>query len=297
MSIRNKQTILIYSNDPITISTLAPALNRWYHVEVAEMNPSLAKHIALEDAPDVIVLDVMVDQSEELFESFHPFMRIGTSIAAMLDQNDPDFNYNERYLLEHGCSHVFRKPFEVPTVMAYLRNILLGKIKVDMLELIAVSDAMTGIFNKRGLEEEADALHKRGEAFSIVFCDIDFFKKINDIKGHLFGDDCIKKISSTLDLMVHRNGGVFGRWGGEEFMAIFPNIRSEVAQSIAEIMRCAVEDMKIEHPNSTASRYVTISLGVATCDPSKESFKNASDEADKALYQSKHNGRNRVSAT
>ncbi len=125
--------------------------------------------------------------------------------------------------------------------------------------------------------------------------DIDFFKLYNDNLGHQAGDECLKRIAKAMGSKIGRAGDLLARYGGEEFVFILPETDLVGAKIIAETMRKAVLDLKILHPDSSVSEYVTISLGVAVSGQIRdESNTILLHAADKALYRAKLLGRNRV---
>ncbi|CCW36533.1 diguanylate cyclase (GGDEF) domain/uncharacterized domain HDIG-containing protein [Chthonomonas calidirosea] len=160
-----------------------------------------------------------------------------------------------------------------------------------MLEKQAATDFLTGVGNVRYLREQLDELFwqaRRGrQPLSLVMVDVDHFKAYNDTFGHLQGDLVLQKLASILQAQL-RAGDVLGRYGGEEFMVILPQTDKDTATSLAERLRCAVE----RYP--WLLRPITASCGVATlCDEVKD-VNELVEEADQALYISKHLGRNRV---
>ena len=125
--------------------------------------------------------------------------------------------------------------------------------------------------------------------------DIDYFKKYNDIYGHLKGDECLKKIAGALSQALKRPADFIARYGGEEFVAVLPGTNIEGATHVADILRKIVEEMSIEHNDTVTGKIVTISLGVASTIPKQhDSYNGLLKEADKALYMAKQKGRNRV---
>ena len=128
--------------------------------------------------------------------------------------------------------------------------------------------------------------------------DIDRFKEYNDVLGHQAGDECLRLVSKELQRVVHRSHDLVGRYGGEEFAVILPETDQVAAASLAEALQAQIMNLKIRHPASTEHEVVTISLGVSTTIPDRGSD---SDElltsADQALYQSKADGRNRVTVS
>jgi diguanylate cyclase (GGDEF)-like protein len=117
----------------------------------------------------------------------------------------------------------------------------------------------------------------------------------NDSYGHIAGDECLKKVAQALNAAVRRPADMVARYGGEEFTAILPKTDREGAAGIAEIMRTRVEALQIPHEKSEVAAHITVSLGVVTVLPSfHESVSTLLNAGDKALYEAKRSGRNRV---
>ncbi|MCB1757794.1 MAG: diguanylate cyclase [Gammaproteobacteria bacterium] len=157
---------------------------------------------------------------------------------------------------------------------------------------LASRDAMTGIYNRRFSMETAERLHMRPDRqeLSLVLIDIDKFKQINDSFGHPQGDEVIRHVVQLIRAMV-RKSDLVSRWGGEEFLVILPGATLDSARSVAEAIRRAVED-QVCLPDEARSP-VTVSLGVVNWRP-EQSFQEAFQLVDEALYRSKSNGRNQV---
>jgi diguanylate cyclase (GGDEF)-like protein len=163
----------------------------------------------------------------------------------------------------------------------------------------ARTDALTGLPNRRAMEEfiliELKRQSRLGRPTALVVCDIDHFKYVNDERGHDVGDRTIRAVGERLRSLV-RGGDRVGRWGGEEFLLILPETSSADAAALAERMRLAVEVATGFTDNAAR---VTISLGVAAAsaradEPTTLAFDRALKMADRALYQAKATGRNRI---
>lgn len=169
------------------------------------------------------------------------------------------------------------------------------------LEQLSTLDGLTNIPNHRHFQERLDMEWRRArrekKPLALLMIDIDFFKFLNDAKGHQAGDECLRQISRALTKCLRRPGDVVARYGGEEFAAILPGLDLENGKVLAERARAAVEGLGIEHPASPVGRFVTTSVGVASMVPDRM---NTSDTlvaaADRALYRAKQKGRNRVEA-
>lgn len=160
----------------------------------------------------------------------------------------------------------------------------------------AHTDPLTKIYNKRYLLEALEAEFKRAKAlhteFSMVFFDLDHFKKINDTFGHEAGDYVLKEVSNLVRVNHLRPKDVFARYGGEEFVILLANTSAQAAGQIAEKVRATIETHPFIYEGKRLP--VTTSLGVAELTAEIESPQTLIKTADKALYAAKNGGRNRV---
>ncbi|MBL8069266.1 MAG: GGDEF domain-containing protein [Armatimonadetes bacterium] len=159
------------------------------------------------------------------------------------------------------------------------------------LQSLATLDGLTGVMNHRSLMEFLTTNMKRssviGSPSSVILMDVDNFKSLNDQYGHIAGDEALRTIASVLKQSCPKGAGV-GRYGGEEFMMVLPGASETSAIAVAEELRRRVQMAK------TTSRAVTVSVGVSTVYSMSKSEQALIDEADKALYQAKRTGKNRV---
>ena len=168
------------------------------------------------------------------------------------------------------------------------------------LENLSTLDGLTSIPNRRSFNEYMEKSWRNSvrssKPISMIMLDIDYFKAYNDNYGHLQGDDCLINVAKTLSLSLKRPLDFAARYGGEEFAVILPDTDSEGAVLIAETIRQNIEGIKLSHEYSKTSPYVTVSLGVSSkISEESDSIKEFIENADKALYRSKSNGRNLVS--
>jgi diguanylate cyclase (GGDEF)-like protein len=125
--------------------------------------------------------------------------------------------------------------------------------------------------------------------------DVDRFKEYNDHYGHGAGDTCLKKVASTLAASVTRAGDLVARYGGEEFILLIPETNTNGARQLAEELCSRIEEQKIPHEYSSASSWVTISVGYASAIPTPECYASSLlNAADQMLYIAKNSGRNRA---
>ena len=163
------------------------------------------------------------------------------------------------------------------------------------LQELALRDGLTGLLNRRYWEsclEREFARHQRYDSpVSLVIFDIDHFKRVNDTYGHQTGDEVIRSVAEITSRLA-RETDFAGRYGGEEFVVLLPGTHLEGAAQFAERLRQAVEQQVLDYQGSPLS--YTISLGVATISDDMANYQILLERADKALYASKEQGRNRV---
>lgn len=166
----------------------------------------------------------------------------------------------------------------------------------NLLEL-ANSDALTDIFNRRGLIEvlERELLYSQTskKELSLMFIDIDYFKKFNDFHGHDEGDIALKRIAACLKEQISSEKDTIARFGGEEFVVILKEASHAKAFEIAEQMREAVMDLALFYGSKSSNR-TSITIGLYTTDCINENQKTVLKKADQALYQGKESGRNKT---
>ncbi len=165
----------------------------------------------------------------------------------------------------------------------------------QIVERQALVDGLTGIANRRGCEDalahEIARAGRMGTPFTLVVADLDDFKRINDVHGHEAGDDVLREFSSVLRLTL-RESDLPGRWGGEEFVLLLPATDAEGGVQLAERVRAALRERSF-HGRDGAVFGVTSSFGVAQLQPG-EGDRRLFGEADRALYQAKRLGKDRV---
>ncbi len=169
---------------------------------------------------------------------------------------------------------------------------------VSTLNLLAITDGLTGVYNHRHIQEmlaqEVERVERYKTPLSCLMLDIDNFKTVNDTHGHPFGDHVLAQIAQIIRDQVRRID-IVGRYGGEEFMVLMPHAEADVAEVIGERIRKAVESTLFTFQQMSAK--VTLSIGLATYPDTaagifdKDSFLNASDQA---LYNAKAAGKNKT---
>jgi len=164
------------------------------------------------------------------------------------------------------------------------------------LKELAIRDGLTGLFNYRHFQEllarEVEYAKRYGNEISCMMLDLDFFKQVNDSHGHLYGDFVLREFADLVGKEI-RSTDILARYGGEEFVLLLPNIDLERARFVAEKIRKKVENHLFVMEDM--SRTVTVSIGIYCGQPeARLSGRDLLRYADKALYQAKEVGRNRV---
>lgn len=185
------------------------------------------------------------------------------------------------------------------------KNLALEQAKLELeaanreLQRIASVDGLTKIANRRcfdkTLELEWQQMNRDKQALSLILCDLDFFKLYNDNCGHQAGDECLKQVAEILERNAQRAGDLAARYGGEEFAVILPRTDASGARRVAESIRSDLKAAAIDHPASKVSKFVTISMGVASAVSGYQlSVEEIILAADRSLYQAKLEGRDRI---
>ena len=169
-----------------------------------------------------------------------------------------------------------------------LRGLLLLNKKLGHLEKDRLTDPLTGLQNRRGMQLVVNDWLETEQQFAVIMCDIDHFKEINDNFGHNVGDIVLQYLAAHLE-RASRSTDIVCRIGGEEFLMLLPETPLSLALTIAERLRADLAAL-----NSPTGSPITISAGVASWNRTTTSFEALLESADQALYQAKRNGRNRV---
>jgi diguanylate cyclase (GGDEF)-like protein len=196
---------------------------------------------------------------------------------------------------QENASYLLKR---IPYIQVYLREmtpVLEAKKLTETLRESALRDAMTGLNNRRFLEEYTETLtamiHRRKTKLALMMVDLDYFKMVNDTYGHDIGDAVLKELARILKRAL-RGSDLLIRFGGEEFLIILQDAEIENALAIAEKIRVKVMEFKFQVAGSILQK--TISVGVAMFPDDCETFWQALKYADVALYRAKDEGRNRV---
>jgi len=299
--------ILIAEDDSTSRRILEAALTKWGHdiVSVADGAEAWEK-LQDADAPKLAILDWIMPSIE------------GVEICRKLRENKKD---KEQYTylilltskgskeniisgMEAGADDYVVKPFDQHELrvriragqrIVQLQSELLAA-KQDLL-LQSRTDPLTGVLNRRAIlsqiEIELSRAQREGKNLSLSMLDIDHFKKINDTYGHMVGDDVLREVVRRISAVIRKYDSL-GRFGGEEFLIVIPGAEGAEAYAIGEKIRSVIGETAFFVDGSKIR--VTVSQGVVTGD-GNANVDDLMAMADKAMYQAKDNGRNRVEQT
>jgi len=224
----------------------------------------------------------------------------GSDVIVVTGYSD-DYSYEEA--INIGASDFVIKPVRLEELLLRLRRVLkerqLSTERTRMmqkLQKLATTDGLTKLYNSRSfysqLELEVDRYNRYKHPLSLLLLDIDNFKEFNDNFGHLEGDKVLVRFSQIIKSCLRTNDSAY-RYGGEEFTVILPETNGDEAKTVAQRIRSSLETEKFK-PIPDKNAKITISIGVTQYFP-KEELSAFIRRADKAMYLSKKNGRNRVS--
>ena len=297
---------LVAEDDPIFRRILESWFKRWdYRVTAVDNGLAAWQVLQSEDAPQLAVLDWMMPGMDgiELCRKIRD--RDHGTYCYVLLLSAKDEKQDVVAGLEAGADDYLTKPFDVDELRARVRA---GRRILDLqaalihakddLQFAAAHDPLTGLWNRGAildfLKREVSRRQRTADPLGVIMADIDYFKKVNDTHGHLVGDAVLREVTRRLAAGV-RPYDVVGRYGGEEFLIVFPGCSAANLVVGAERLRHCVADHPIE--TSAGQLSVTLSLGLASAEQGEketldcETFLHTADEA---LYAAKAGGRNRV---
>ncbi|MFP4007201.1 MAG: diguanylate cyclase domain-containing protein [Spirulinaceae cyanobacterium] len=327
--LKNTSKILIIDDSSINIHVLTKILEKNnYRTEIAETG-LLALKIVRQNRPDLILLDIMLPDMNgyavcKMLKADPKIQDIPIIFMSALEEV-PD----KVKAFEVGAVDYMTKPFEPVEMIARIETHLrLRSLQVKLqeqnqqlqqeihdrciaetalkqanlqLKRLAHLDGLTQVANRRlfddTLTQEWRRLQRDRLPLALILIDVDYFKDYNDFYGHLAGDDCLRQIARALSQAVKRPADLIARYGGEEFAVILPNTKTEGAVNVAQRIQDYIHNLAIPHKRSQVRNIVTASLGASSLVPSlDQSPEDLIASADRALYQAKQNGRDRVIA-
>lgn len=295
---RNRHTILIIEDSPLTVKILEDMLKDDYNILTSYYGIE-GLEIAEKENPDLIILDILMspmdgyETCEKLKQNYLTKSIPVIFITALGEMED------EKKGLEIGAIDYITKPFSAPIIKARVKNHLELKHSRDILAELSSLDGLTGIYNRRYfdilMEQEWNKSILSNSVLSVMLMDIDKFKMYNDNYGHLEGDECLRLVANCIKDSANKSKCITARFGGEEFVTLMPNIGNNEAKKFADNIFRALKATKIPFEVSPVDNIVTISAGLGTIYPDESHILTTFiKEVDDLLFASKFNGRNRI---
>jgi two-component system cell cycle response regulator len=297
--------VLVVDDRTSSAERLAAALAADQTVEI-EFNPSEALFRAAEGNYDLVIMSLTLENHDalRLCSQLRSLDRTrNVPILAICDGED-----NARMIrgLEIGVNDYLMRPIDKNELLARVRTQIRKKRYTERLRdnvqqsiEMAITDPLTGLYNRRYMENHLTALVEqataRGKPLTALVIDIDYFKVINDTHGHDAGDDVLREFAVRIRKSI-RGIDLACRFGGEEFVVIMPETDMAIAAIVAERLRRRIASEAFAIQQGSGAISVTISIGIATLDTSDDNASSILKRADQALYRAKRDGRNRVVA-
>lgn len=300
MENEKKYCIMIADDDKANLDILSSILMNEYDLRIVRNGKAVLEQVA-DSPPDLLLLGVMIPgltgfevlANLKQVESTH---HIPVIFITSLDGE----GYEEKGL-RLGAVDYITKPFNQGIVLARIRSQIQIVRYIREIERLGMIDALTDIPNRRNFDirirEEWRREGRTGSSLSMMMIDIDFFKHYNDTYGHPQGDILLRSLASLFTVHLKRPSDFVARLGGEEFAVLLSGVDKEGAALMAEKIRAATEEMAVPVADQNKNTNITISIGVATLIPDRDTpVEDLIEKADKNLYAAKAAGRNRVVA-
>lgn len=296
--IRHRARILVVDDQPMNIRVLHQLLAKDYEVFMATSGAE-AIPFCEHTPPDLVLLDVIMPEMDglEVCKRLKASSRTASiPVMFITASTTPE---SEDACWDAGGVDFVTKPINPSTLKRRVQAQLMLKFQADDLRQLAYVDGLTGISNRRTLEEllarEWQRSRRSGHRVTAIMLDVDHFKRYNDRYGHLAGDDCLRQIAQVMKVICRRAYDIVGRYGGEEFCCVLPEANPKYARAVADRILSSVYNLHIPHAGNDDKEFVTVSIGVAHMLPTGEN--NPNDLlalADGQLYAAKMAGRNCV---
>ena len=301
MSISNtNRRILIVDDDSAVRRTMKEYIQNAGYSSEAVSCAEEALELLEKESFQVVITDIKLPAMGGLELTKTIKMDKDSDVIVMTGYSD-DYSYEEA--INIGASDFVIKPVRLEELLLRLRRVLkerkLTRERIRMMEKLqklAITDGLTKLYNSRSfytqLELEVDRVNRYQHPLTLLLLDLDYFKNYNDSYGHLEGDKVLVRFSQIIKSCLRANDSAY-RYGGEEFTVILPETGGEEARTVAQRIRAALEAERFS-PVDGADVTVTISIGVTEYHH-KEELSTFIQRADKAMYLSKQEGRNKVS--
>jgi two-component system, cell cycle response regulator len=297
--------VLVVDDSAVYRKLIGDHLRSWqFEVKMAETGLEAWQVLSQPEAPKLVLLDWVMPDLDGI-EVCRRIRKVGATsqYVYIILLTSKEGRQNMLEAMEAGADDYLVKPFDESELKARL---MVGKRILSLQdELVAAResmrhaathDSLTGLLNRGEifdlLERELERARRDRQKLSVILADIDHFKNVNDTHGHLFGDEALREIARRMHAKLRMYDGV-GRYGGEEFLLVLPNCDLAAAVERANELRLTIASQPVV--SQSVEEAITMSMGVAVSDcTGRKEVEKLLSRADKALYQAKKSGRNRV---
>jgi two-component system cell cycle response regulator len=298
--------VLVIESDRFTSEKIRNALEAKSCTVTVANTAKGGMEIADDNAYDLIIVSLYLEDGDGLRLCSHFRSAVRTRRLPILLVIEQEQLQGLVKGLEIGVNDYLIRPIDGNELWARVRTQMRRKRYHDLLQedyqrslALALTDSLTGLYNRRYLTSHLESMVERARAgakpLSVLMIDIDHFKVINDTYGHAAGDDVLRAIAVEIGRSV-REFDLTARIGGEEFVVVMPDTTGAAAMAVAERLCCQIAENQVHTASLKQPISVTASIGIATLLGTTESATNLMSRADEAMYRAKSMGRNRVVA-
>ena len=304
--------ILVVDDSPTIRAALRGLLERMGHTVVEASDGKEALQMYRQDRPGLVLIDVVMPIMDGYESARHMRETKADEWVPIIFLSSKEADQDLDRAIEAGGDDYLVKPVSFVVLNAKIRALQrLESMRTKQLEMsrdlasanrelekLSRQDGLTGIANRRYFDSYLVTEVRRGarerQPLSLILSDVDHFKAFNDCYGHQAGDDCLRRVAAALSSAGRRPADLAARYGGEEFAMVLPGTVVGGAVDVAQAVSRVIEGLAIPHERSAVDRKVTLSQGIVSLTPEKEtSSEDLIQRADQALYLAKQQGRNR----
>jgi diguanylate cyclase (GGDEF)-like protein len=304
--------ILVVDDSPTIRAALKALLERMGHTVVEANDGEQALQMYRQDRPGLVLIDVVMPIMDGYESARHMRETKADEWVPIIFLSSKEADQDLDRAIEAGGDDYLVKPVSFVVLNAKIRALQrLESMRTKQLEMsrdlasanrelekLSRQDGLTGIANRRYFDSYLVTEVRRGarerQPLSLILSDVDHFKAFNDCYGHQAGDDCLRRVAAALSSAGRRPADLAARYGGEEFAMVLPGTVLEGAVDVAQAVSRVIETLGIPHARSAVNAKVTLSQGIVSLTPEKEtSSEDLIKRADQALYLAKQQGRNR----
>jgi diguanylate cyclase (GGDEF)-like protein len=304
--------ILVVDDSPTIRAALRALLERMGHTVVEANDGKEALQMYRQDRPGLVLIDVVMPVMDGYESAQHMRETSADEWVPIIFLSSKEADQDLDRAIEAGGDDYLVKPVSFVVLNAKIRALQrLESMRTKQLEMsrdlasanrelekLSRQDGLTGIANRRYFDSylvtEVRRAAREKAPVSLILSDVDHFKAFNDCYGHQAGDDCLRRVAAALSSAGRRPADLAARYGGEEFAMVLPGTVLDGAVDVAQAVSRVIGGLAIPHARSAVDQNVTLSQGVVSLIPEKESAsEDLIQHADQALYQAKQQGRNR----